>query len=180
MFLVALALIEMTKNFPPILLPFLRHHLFPLPPFLLSLRKEMVLQKGPQQLPLPLERVFFVVYSDCSHCNCALLERWGYDTADASEGLEGLDRIKKSNIRIVVCDWMMPGMTGLDVALAIQQTSSPPKVILLSSWTLPSSEHLERVDAFLAKPIKREQVFEQINKWVLKRDVDIEAVINST
>ena len=50
----------------------------------------------------------------------ALLESWGYETADASEGLDGFARIKESDIRLVVCDWVMPGMSGPDLCRAVR------------------------------------------------------------
>ncbi|MEZ5490922.1 MAG: response regulator [Gammaproteobacteria bacterium] len=80
---------------------------------------------------------------------------FGYRVTLAESGEQALELIQaQKRFDVVLLDWMMPGMTGLDVALAIRQMPSPPKIILLSAWTLPSSEHLDRVDAFLTKPIK--------------------------
>ncbi|MEH6550922.1 MAG: response regulator [Pseudomonadales bacterium] len=74
---------------------------------------------------------------------------------------------------LVLLDWMMPGMTGLDVALAIRDFKNPPKVVLLSSWNMPSSEHQAMVDAFLAKPVKPSALLDTImiayGKQVVKR-----------
>ena len=56
----------------------------------------------------------------------------------------------------------MPGMTGLDVALAIRDRKPATKIVLLSSWRMPSSEHESMVDAFLAKPIKPSSLLDTI------------------
>ena len=94
---------------------------------------------------------------------CEYLESFGYGVTLAESGEQALEVIQSNRkFDLVLLDWMMPGMTGLDVALAIRQISSPPKVILLSAWTLPSSEHLERVDAFLTKPIKPSSLLDAI------------------
>jgi signal transduction histidine kinase/CheY-like chemotaxis protein len=91
------------------------------------------------------------------------LESFGYGVTLAESGEQALEIIQSSKgFDLVLLDWMMPGMTGLDVALAIRQIPSPPKVILLSAWSLPSSEHLERVDAFLTKPIKPSSLLDAI------------------
>ena len=45
----------------------------------------------------------------------ALLRKWGYDTVLASNGAEGLERMRQGGIRLVVCDWMMDGMSGPEV-----------------------------------------------------------------
>nr|NIS43588.1 hypothetical protein [Desulfuromonadales bacterium] len=63
--------------------------------------------------------------------------------------------------------------TGLDVALAIREQPSPPKVVLLSSWNMPSTEHQSMVDAFMAKPVKPSTLLDTImlayGKQVVRR-----------
>ncbi len=51
----------------------------------------------------------------------ALLRKWGYDTELASNGAEGLERLRHGDIRLVICDWMMDGMSGPEVCEAIRQ-----------------------------------------------------------
>jgi sigma-B regulation protein RsbU (phosphoserine phosphatase) len=88
----------------------------------------------------------------------ALLERWGYETTDASEGLEGFARIQDSNPRIVVCDWMMPGMSGPELCRAVRGAALERYVyfILLTG----RSERTDLLDGlhagaddFLSKPL---------------------------
>ncbi|MEH6587075.1 MAG: response regulator [Halioglobus sp.] len=99
---------------------------------------------------------------------------FGYTVELAESGEQALDMVRsEKNFDLVLLDWMMPGMTGLDVALAIREGKSPPKIILLSSWSMPSSEHREMVDAFLAKPVKPSSLLDTImlayGKQVVKR-----------
>jgi len=102
------------------------------------------------------------------------LESFGYTVALAESGEEALQAmVPDHGFDLVLLDWMMPGMTGLDVALAIRETKSPPKVVLLSSWVMPSSEHEALVDAFLAKPVKPSSLLDTImqayGKQVVRR-----------
>jgi sigma-B regulation protein RsbU (phosphoserine phosphatase) len=88
----------------------------------------------------------------------ALLRRWGYETEDASEGLEGLSRIKASDIRIVVCDWMMPGMSGPDLCRAIREAELGRYVyVILLTGRSDKADLLEGLNAgaddFLTKPL---------------------------
>jgi signal transduction histidine kinase/CheY-like chemotaxis protein len=91
------------------------------------------------------------------------LESFGYAVEQAETGEQCLEVMAGSDpFDLVLLDWMMPGMTGLDVALAIRDMENPPKVILLSAWDMPSSEHRAQVDAFLAKPIKPSTLLDTI------------------
>jgi len=88
----------------------------------------------------------------------ALLKRWGYETADASDGLEGFARIEDSNIRIVVCDWMMPGMSGPDLCRAVRGASLGRYVYcILLTGRSERTDLLDGLNAgaddFLSKPL---------------------------
>jgi signal transduction histidine kinase/DNA-binding response OmpR family regulator/HPt (histidine-containing phosphotransfer) domain-containing protein len=102
------------------------------------------------------------------------LASFGYAVTVAESGEQALEIIgSQDRFDLVLLDWMMPGMTGLDVALAIREQQEPPKIILLSSWNMPSAEHLAMVDAFLPKPIKPSGLLDTImqayGKQVRKR-----------
>jgi sigma-B regulation protein RsbU (phosphoserine phosphatase) len=87
----------------------------------------------------------------------ALLEKWGYEADDASDGAEGFARIKESEIRIVVCDWVMPGMSGLDLCRAVREADLGHYVyIILLTGRSDKADLLEGLNAgaddFLSKP----------------------------
>ncbi len=91
------------------------------------------------------------------------LNSFGYQATLATSGEEALALLDHGKLfDLVLLDWMMPGMTGLDVALAMRDRKPVPKIVLLSSWRMPSSEHESMVDAFLAKPIKPSSLLDTI------------------
>jgi signal transduction histidine kinase/DNA-binding response OmpR family regulator/HPt (histidine-containing phosphotransfer) domain-containing protein len=99
---------------------------------------------------------------------------FGYAVTLAESGEQALEIMRsEKHFDLLLLDWMMPGMTGLDVALAVRESSSPPKIVLLSSWKMPSSEHQAMVDAFLAKPVKPSSLLDTImlayGKQVVRR-----------
>ena len=54
------------------------------------------------------------------------LRQAGYgecEVAEACDGREALQQIVKFRPNLVLCDWNMPGMTGLDVLKAIKKAS---------------------------------------------------------
>jgi sigma-B regulation protein RsbU (phosphoserine phosphatase) len=87
----------------------------------------------------------------------ALLDKWGYETEVASEGLDGLARIKGSDVRIVICDWMMPGMSGPDLCRAVRDAELARYVyVILLTGRTEKADLVEGLNAgaddFLSKP----------------------------
>ncbi len=85
------------------------------------------------------------------------LEQQGYDVALANNGEEGLIKAKAISPALIICDWMMPGIDGLEVCRQLKQISSITFFILLTS--LDSVEaRVKGLDAgsddFLCKPIE--------------------------
>ncbi len=48
------------------------------------------------------------------------LARWGYTVLEAGSGAEALEICKSNGVDLVVSDWMMPGMNGLDFCKAFR------------------------------------------------------------
>jgi sigma-B regulation protein RsbU (phosphoserine phosphatase) len=46
----------------------------------------------------------------------ALLKKWGYEPVLASNGSDGLEIIEQGEVRLVLLDWMMDGMSGPEVS----------------------------------------------------------------
>ncbi|WP_462320475.1 response regulator, partial [Halochromatium sp.] len=52
----------------------------------------------------------------------ALLKKWGYEPVLASNGADGLRLIAEEDIRLVLLDWMMDGMSGPEVCGQLRTT----------------------------------------------------------
>jgi sigma-B regulation protein RsbU (phosphoserine phosphatase) len=87
----------------------------------------------------------------------ALLRKWGFDPVLASNGAEGLERLRAGGIRLVICDWMMPGMTGPEVCAAIRDEDFPHYIyIMLLTGRTEDTDLVYGLDAgaddFVGKP----------------------------
>lgn len=86
------------------------------------------------------------------------LEKQGYQVTVASNGQEGLSRAQQIRPALVICDWMMPILDGIDVC---QQLKSNPQLSATFFILLTSRSDLEDriaglnagADEFLTKPI---------------------------
>lgn len=58
------------------------------------------------------------------------LEHEGYDVITAKDGIEALDFFQEKEFSIVLLDWMLPGLDGLEVCRRIRKKSDVPIIIL--------------------------------------------------
>ncbi|NEP48133.1 MAG: SpoIIE family protein phosphatase [Moorea sp. SIO3C2] len=87
------------------------------------------------------------------------LSHQGYKVAVASNGEEGLVQVEKLRPALVICDWIMPGMNGLDVCRQLKVTPGFSTTIFILVTSRNSIEdRVEGLDAgaddFLCKPIE--------------------------
>ncbi|MFS8859995.1 SpoIIE family protein phosphatase [Synechococcus sp. H60.1] len=86
------------------------------------------------------------------------LERQGYSVEMASGGLEGLEKAHLLTPGLIICDWMMPDMDGLEVCRRIKADPkfSTTFFVLLTART-EVEDRIQGLDAgadeFLSKPI---------------------------
>lgn len=93
----------------------------------------------------------------------AMLAGWGYEVVEASSGAEALEIVEKDLPDLVISDWMMPGMTGLEFCRAFREISQDRYAyfILLTS----KSEKAEiahgldsGADDFVTKPVDKNEL----------------------
>ncbi|RKX84370.1 MAG: DNA-binding response regulator [Spirochaetes bacterium] len=58
------------------------------------------------------------------------LEAVGFEVTGASDGITGLKTFRESNFDLIVLDFMMPGIDGIDVIRRIREESAIPIVML--------------------------------------------------
>jgi len=95
--------------------------------------------------------------------SAALLEAHGFEVARADGGIEALKLITQQRFDIVVTDQMMPEMTGLQLARAIEALV-PELPIVLASGYAEAPAGLPRKVQRLAKPFRGSELVAAINQ----------------
>ena len=89
------------------------------------------------------------------------------DVVEAGDGSDGLEAFKANQFDIVLTDWNMPRMTGLELLKAIRATESTVPVILITTEA-EKGRVLEAVQAgvsdYLVKPFETEGLRQETAK----------------
>jgi two-component system OmpR family response regulator len=98
------------------------------------------------------------------------LERGGYATATARNGIEALQQVRRGPVDLVILDIGMPEMDGLEVCRQLRKTSDVP-ILFLSAH----DEEIDRVlgleiggDDYVTKPFSARELVARVNV-ILKR-----------
>ncbi len=92
-----------------------------------------------------------------------ILAKWGYEVLEAEDGATAWDALRASGARMLVSDWAMPELTGVDLCKKIRAGTLPYYVytILLTSKD-EKEEILEGfssgADDYLTKPFDRDEL----------------------
>ncbi len=89
----------------------------------------------------------------------------GYSISVAHDGFTGLTMARESPPDLLILDWMMPGMTGLEVCRRLRATGSKVPVILLTAKD-EVSDRVAGLDAgaddYVVKPFSIEELLARV------------------
>jgi two-component system chemotaxis response regulator CheY len=95
-----------------------------------------------------------------------ILESAGYEVAEASDGLNALERYFLERPDVVMLDLVMKGMYGLEVLTKLRELDHRAKVIVVSADIQTSSHDLvEQAGgaAFVNKPFDRDDILKALD-----------------
>ncbi|MGY6411233.1 MAG: PP2C family protein-serine/threonine phosphatase [Alkalilacustris sp.] len=92
-----------------------------------------------------------------------MLSRWGYGVLQAASGSEALELCRRRPVELVLSDWMMPGLSGLEFCREFRALPAGEYgyFILLTSRSDKGAVALglrEGADDFLTKPVNPEEL----------------------
>jgi DNA-binding response OmpR family regulator len=93
------------------------------------------------------------------------LEEEGYTITSASDGLKGFELTQKNNFDLILLDWMLPKMTGLELCKSIRLKNSTTPILFLTAKDTVQ-ETIEGLKAgandYIKKPFSFDELLERI------------------
>ncbi len=113
----------------------------------------------------------------------ATLRKWGYEVVVACDGEEALTLLQRDDApALAILDWMMPGMTGLEVCRRVRQRAREPYTYILLLTSKSQKEDLIEgmeagADDYITKPFDQHEL--QVRLRAGTRLVDLQAELLS-
>ena len=89
----------------------------------------------------------------------------GYNVTVVNDGLSGLCAARENNPDLILLDWMLPGMSGVDICKRLRQTGSKVPIILLTAKD-DISDRVAGLDAgaddYIVKPFNLEELLARV------------------
>jgi DNA-binding response OmpR family regulator len=93
-----------------------------------------------------------------------LFEWNGYKVYTAGSGLEALSIIENQSVDIFIIDWMMPGMSGMQLAEKLKNSEATRNVpiIMMSAGMIEEAE--PQYDYFFRKPLLFQDLLSEVKR----------------
>jgi sigma-B regulation protein RsbU (phosphoserine phosphatase) len=92
----------------------------------------------------------------------AMLKKMGYEVLEASDGLEALELLRHQQVAVVLSDWMMPGMSGIELCRKVREEDLNNPYFILVTGRDTTSDLVAGMDSgaddFIAKPFNGEEL----------------------
>ncbi len=103
------------------------------------------------------------------------LEYEGYEVTIAPEGLSGLSTAREKSPDLILLDWMLPGISGLEICRRLRQTGDKVPIIMLTAKD-EVSDRVEGLDAgaddYLIKPFSIEELLARVRASLRRNQED--------
>ncbi len=112
-----------------------------------------------------------------------LLEYEGFEVIGTSTGNQGLELLDHEEVQVVVCDYCLPDLNGLEVCQAVKDRAQSPRVLLVTAYSNP--ELLQKaeeigVERVFSKPIDLDELLKTLKRTPSATEItaEVESVTN--
>lgn len=94
-----------------------------------------------------------------------LFDRMGNRVFICENGLDALEEFKKKHYDLVITDYGIAGLTGIELSAKVKEINEKTATVLLSGWSMDDmAVYKNVVDLFLPKPFKLQHLIKSISK----------------
>jgi CheY-like chemotaxis protein len=108
---------------------------------------------------------------DVRHFIANSLEEYGHDVIEAADGIEGIAKFGARGADLVIIDYIMPGLSGAEVAGHILATRPDQPILFVSGYNETDAIRRVSPDAFiLSKPFRAAALEDAVRAALSKTD----------
>ena len=101
------------------------------------------------------------------------LEEWGYDVVPTCDGVEALERTESEEFDLVLSDWEMPRMTGIELCETLKGSEGTQDIpVIIIGADISDHSEAEAHDAgavdYLTKPFSLTDLQARLSKALLR------------
>ena len=103
------------------------------------------------------------------------LKREGYDTLEALDGTEGLEKARTSDPDLILLDVMLPGMNGFEICSTLRDEGHAVPIIMLTAREEESDKvfGLEAgADDYITKPFSMRELLARVKANIRRRNME--------
>ena len=94
------------------------------------------------------------------------------DYIDAGDGKQALDAVSKNDIDLILCDWNMPNMSGIEFVKTLRSLNLPKKIPVIMITTEGSDAKVNEAkesgaDGYLTKPFTPDQIRDTLGNYIM-------------
>jgi len=97
----------------------------------------------------------------------SIIKSFGIDNIlEANNGIAALNIIKEQELNVILCDWEMPKMNGLELFIEVKKMRNPPAFVLVTSnaeMGKVKDAVAKGVKHYIVKPIKPETILKKLS-----------------
>lgn len=110
---------------------------------------------------IPLQKILF-----------ELFDKMGNRVYLCDNGKQAIEEFKKKPYDMVITDYGIPGITGIELSARIKEINEDAITVLLSGWLLDNIKAYKNVvDLFLPKPFKLDELLKKIGKLMTEKKI---------
>ena len=100
-----------------------------------------------------------------------------FDVDKAINGEEGLEKALENEYDLILLDWMLPGMQGIDILRELRKTSTTPVIMMTAKEGVEHEiEGLDTgADAYITKPFEIDQLLAHVRAVLRRTEKEDEA-----
>jgi CheY-like chemotaxis protein len=112
------------------------------------------------------------------------LRKAGHEVREAADGEQGLVAARAAPPEVVVCDVMMPGLSGYEVVAALRADPALANVPVILLTAMSDRQHMRQgmtagADDYLTKPYRPDELSQAIASVLARREAQQKAFIDS-